>query len=99
MAGRKDKKNGLLLLKMTKVSPWLDSLGGPLLIAVAQLLEVCGPASSFTVWSGPLVKLGASFTEPTVMVKLCAGLVSTPPLAVPPSSCNCTVTVATPLEL
>ena len=74
-------------------------MGGPLLIAVAQLLEVCGPASSSTVWFGPLVKLGASFTGVTVMVKVCAALPLVPPLAEPPVSCNCTVTMAVPLEL
>ncbi len=44
------------------------------------------------------VKLGASFTAVTVMVKVLV-LLSTPPLAVPPLSCTMTVTVATPLEL
>ena len=48
--------------------------------------RVCGPASSCTVWSAPLVKLGASLTALTVMVKVWAGEVSTPPLAVPPLS-------------
>ncbi len=32
-----------------------------------------------------------------VIVKVCPALVSTPPLAVPPSSCACTVTVADPV--
>ena len=31
------------------------------------------------------------------MVNVCAALVSTPPFAVPPLSCSCTVTVAVPL--
>ena len=44
------------------------------------------------------MKLGASLTGVTVMVNVCAALVSTPPLAVPPLSCGkLTVTVAVPL--
>ncbi len=35
----------------------------------------------------------------TVIVKLCGALVSTPPFAVPPSSCSRTVTFATPIWL
>ena len=42
---------------------------------------------------------GASFTAVTVMVKVCAALVSTPLLAVLPLSSAMTVTVAVPLEL
>ena len=42
---------------------------------------------------------GASFTAVTVMENDCAALRSTPPLVVPPSSCNCTVTSALPLAL
>src|SRR5205823_4918952 len=57
------------------------------------------PASSSTVWSAPLVKLGASFTAVTVMVNVWAALVSTPLLAVPPSSWTCTVSVPEPLAL
>ena len=40
--------------------------------------------------------LGASFTFVTLSVNVCAALVSTPPLSVPPSSCARTVTVAEP---
>ena len=36
-------------------------------IAVAQPVTVCAPASSSTVWSAPLVKLGASLTAVTVI--------------------------------
>ena len=43
-----------------------------------------------------MVKLGASLTGVTLMVKVCGALVSTPPLAVPPSSWMRTVTVAEP---
>ena len=64
---------------------------------VAQPGTTCPPASSLTVWSGPLVKAGAPFTVATSIVKVWAAHVSLPPLAVPPSSTACTVTVATPL--
>src|SRR4051794_39265215 len=41
---------------------------------------------------------GAVESRPTtVMVNVCAALVSAPPFAVPPVSCTCTVTVAVPL--
>ena len=33
----------------------------------------------------------------TVIVNVCGALVSTPPFAVPPLSCSCTVTVADPV--
>ena len=84
---------------ITKLSVWLDSLAGPALMAVAHGLTVWAPASSSTVWSAPLVKLGASLTAVTVMVKVWVALVSTPPLAVPPLSWMLTVTVAEPLAL
>jgi len=42
------------------------------------------------------VKIGGSLIGSIVSVKVLAALVSTPPLAVPPSSCAVTVTVATP---
>src|SRR5437773_761885 len=37
---------------------------------VAQLATVCGPASSFTTGSAPLVKAGGKFTSLTVTLKL-----------------------------
>ena len=40
--------------------------------------------------------VGASLTAVTETVKVWGALVSIPPLAVPPSSCNITVTTATP---
>ena len=64
---------------------------------VAHAATVCAPASSNTVWSAPLVKLGTSFTAVTLITNVCAALVSTPPLAVPPLSCKRTVIVALPL--
>ena len=51
------------------VSAWPLSFAGPALMPVAQA-ELCGPLSSFTVLSGPLVKLGSSFTALTVMVNV-----------------------------
>jgi hypothetical protein len=46
-----------------------------------------------------LVNDGASFIAVTVIVKVCALLVSEPPLATPPSSLSTTVSVAEPLAL
>ena len=82
--------NALLLFDTTNdtvcVSP------APALIAVAQLATFCAAASSFTAWSSPFVKLGASLTPLTVMVNVCGALVLLPS----PLSCNATVTVAMP---
>src|SRR5919206_10709 len=50
----------LLLLVTLKWTVWLDSLAGPADMAVAHPEKLCAPASSATVLSGPLVKLGAS---------------------------------------
>src|SRR5262249_20322750 len=72
---------------------------GPGETFVAQLLTVCAPASSLTVWSAPLVNEGASFRESTLMEKVCSVDVSIPPLAVPPSSLSDIVTVVPPLAL
>jgi len=95
-AGATLNKPGLLLAVMLKLSVCADSLAGPALIAVAQGLKLCAPAPTATATSGPTVKLGTSFTESTLMVKLCGALVSMPPLAVPPLSCRVSVIVATP---
>src|SRR5437016_5189722 len=62
----------------------------------AQLATVCAPALLFTVWSAPLVNDGGSFTELTVIVKVCGAEVSTPPFAVPPLSLSKIVIVAEP---
>ena len=94
-AGPAENRLGLLLLVTTKVTVWPGSFG-PALIPVAQPLTVCGPESSATLWSAPLVKLGASFTAVTAIVKVCVALVSSPPLAVPPLSLRETETVAVP---
>src|SRR5438309_1089272 len=66
---------------------------------VAQPEADCAPASSRAVWSAPSAKEGASLTGVIVIVKVCAALVSTPPLAVPPLSLARTVTVAVPRAL
>src|SRR5262245_9159814 len=66
-------------------------------MAVAQPATVCRPASSPEVGPAPATKLGASLTAVTVIVKLCGGDVSTPPLTVPPSSFRTSVIVAVPL--
>src|SRR5262245_27317709 len=87
----------LLLTRNARVCP--DSLGGPALRAVAQPGTVCAPASSSADWSAPAADAGASLTAVMVMVKVCAALVSAPPLAVPPSSRRARVMVALPLAL
>ena len=63
---------------------------------MAQWAIFAAPESSSTVTSAPLVKLGGSLTPVTVILKVCTTDVSTPPLAVPPSSLSLTLTVATP---
>ena len=55
--------------------------------------------SSLTETVAGRVITGASLIGVTVIVKVCVALVSTPPLAVNPLSCICTVTVALPLAL
>ena len=85
----------MVLPVISKLTFWPVS-PGPAEIAVAQGLTVCAPASSLTVWSAPLVKLGAWFTGVMVMTKVCAAEVSTPPFAVPPLSDRVSVIVAVP---
>src|SRR4029077_10254479 len=67
-------------------------------MAVAYAVD-WAPLPTVTDWSAPLVKAGTSFTAVTAMVKVCAALVSDPPLAMPPLSCRATVTVAVPFAL
>src|SRR3954469_23596480 len=98
MAGCTENSALLLLLTM-KFSAWPLSSAGPPLISVAHAVTVCAPLSWVADWLAPLVKLGASLTAVTVTVKVCVALVSMPPLATPPLSCSCTVTVAEPLAL
>ncbi len=66
---------------------------------VANMFTVCAPASSSTVWFAPTTKLGASLTAVTLIENVCVAEVSAPPLSVPPSSCNCTLTIAEPFAL
>src|SRR5262245_51555956 len=94
-AGPAENRLWFVLFVTTNDTVWPDSFG-PALIAVAQFGTLCAPASSFTVWSAPFVKLGASFTPVTWIWNVCAGLVSLPPLAVPPSSFATSVIVAEP---
>jgi len=86
----------LLSLPTWNVNTWPDSSAGPALMPVAQPATLWAPASSSTVWSEPAVNDGTSFTAVTVIVNVWSALVSTPPLAVPPSSLRLTVTVAEP---
>ena len=51
-----------------------------MLIDVAQLATVCAPVSSFTDWSAPLVKLGASFTAVTLIETVAEALSHWPSL-------------------
>ena len=44
----------LVLLVTMKLTVWPASLAGPALMAVAQPVTVCAPASSSTVWFGAL---------------------------------------------
>ena len=46
------------------------ALGGPALIFEAQPGRETGPAFNDTFWFGPQVKLGASLTQVTLMVKV-----------------------------
>src|SRR5439155_22553725 len=48
------------------------------------------------VRSLPRCRAGGSLSSVTLMAKVCAAEVSTPPFAVPPSSCAAMVTVAMP---
>ena len=64
---------------------------------VAQLLEVYAAASSRTVISEPALKLGLSLTAVRVNRKVTSSAVSSPLLAVPPSSDSDTVTTVEPL--
>ncbi len=77
------------------VSAWPVS-NGPGLAFVSAPPIVCGPASSAAVLLAMRLNVGASFTGVTVIVNVCAGLVSTPPLAVPPLSVSLSVIVADP---
>ena len=66
-AGAALNRAGFVLPTMLKCTVWLDSFG-PGLMKLAQPSRVCGPASSLTVWSAPLTKLGASLIGLTVIV-------------------------------
>ena len=89
----------LLSLEMMKFTVCPASSAGPAEMAVAKPLTVWAPESSSVIWLAPTVKLGASLTAGTLIVKVCTAEVSTPPLAVPPLSCSATATVALPLAL
>jgi len=89
----------LLSLETMKLTVWPASSAGPAEMAVTKPVTVWAPESSSVIWSAPTVKLGTSLTAGTLIVKVCTAEVSTPPLAVPPSSCSATETVALPLAL
>ena len=82
------------------VNVWAASSAPPPGSATAKPATVCGPESSFTVWSAPSVNEGSSFTEFTVIVKVSLSTrlpVSSLSKSVPPESVTKTVTVELPL--
>src|SRR5690348_6476928 len=83
-----------------KVSVWLDSSLGPAEILVAKLLTVTSPAVSSTAGGSPAnVKVGASLTALTVIVKVCAALVLSLGARLLPLSARTRLNVAVPLVL
>ena len=85
-AGAAENRAAFVLPVTLKLTVCPASFAGPWPIAVAHPTKVWAPASSSMLWSAPFVKLGASLTVFTVIVKLCVGELSTPPLTVPPLS-------------
>ena len=71
----------------------------PAAVSTSPIVTASAPValSSAMLVSAMSVIVGASFAALSVRVKVCAALVSTPPLAVRPLSCAVTVTVALPL--
>jgi hypothetical protein len=98
-AGPALKSAAFVLFVTLNVSVCPASSDGPALIAVAQPATVCSPDSSRAAWLAPAVKLGASLSGVTVIVKVCGADASTPPPAVPPLSWSTTVMVDTPVAL
>ena len=94
-AGATLKSEGLSLVTERPLMVWLDSLAGPV-VTVAKPTLAAALSSSTTTLFVAKAMAGVSFTGVTVTVKVWGALVSTPPLAVPPSSCAMTVTVAEP---
>ncbi|WP_333042590.1 MULTISPECIES: hypothetical protein [unclassified Microcoleus] len=76
-----------VMLTRKSLTAWPASSAGPNLKVLAQLATVWAVfVEVVRVWLPTLLKLGASLTELTVMVKFCNVEVSTPLLAVPPLS-------------
>ncbi len=98
-AGPAAKRPAFVLPVIANDTDCADSSAGPAEIAVAHPATVAAPESSSTVWSAPFVKEGASLTAVTAIVNVCSPEVSAPPFAVPPSSEDRIVTVASPLAL
>ena len=78
------------------VSTWEASSAGPSLMTEAQAVSMA-PLSSSTVTAPPAVKLGASLTAVIVNRNVTSAAVSSPLLAVPPSSDSVTVITVVPL--
>jgi len=78
-AGGRDRRlleNSGVLSFETISSPSDSLVGRSGAVALAQLATVCGGASSRTLWDAPLVKLGVTLIAVTVIVNVCARLVS-----------------------
>ena len=85
----------VLLLDAVTCNGWALSPGPA---EMPDRFTVCSPASSrIGAGSGIASSVGGSFTAVTVIVNVCWPEVSSPPLAVPPSSCSSSVMVAVPL--
>src|SRR5205814_3533886 len=90
-------KCGFLLLVWAKVSACPFSFAGPALMLVAQFPIVRAPASSSTVWSAPLVKLGEIGRASCREREESSALVAAPQKDGPKVSWSCTITVKGPL--
>src|SRR5262245_25018140 len=77
-------KRLLFVVETWNVSVWPLSSAGPVVIPVAQPLEICDPPSSGTDWSNPLTKFGASLTAVTVRPAVSTAVLKdvVPPLTV-----------------
>jgi len=64
--------------------------------AVTVALKVIGTPKSDGLLLDVTVVAVANEVGVTLIANVCAALVSTPPLVVPPLSCSCTVTIAVP---
>src|SRR4029079_11353589 len=75
-------KNESLSVVTWKANDWPLSSGGPTDMPVAHPRTDCGPESSATLWSEPLVNVGASLTAVTAMLAVSVAMLNAvvPPL-------------------